>query len=409
MLLPFYGYLLRADAAAATIAPPYDALTPQQRLEHADQHPDNFLNAIRSRQDYPAGQQPELSQLLARNAAWVKDHIDNGTYAWTASKVVLAYRLQSANHSQIGILGEVPIGCYEEGRIKPHERTHTTKQQELVRFIQTIGIMSSPVSCGYRRDARIDDWCAGVADAEPYIDYTEPLHQTRHTIWIVNDPAELARLASYVADINKAYITDGHHRCASLQHFRRADNAAEPRLLTVLFPDHQLRILPFHRYIHGLGGAHPEQLRAAIGKAFEVSLIEDASTPFPHAAHEFTMRLQGRWWRLQLRQPLPDSTPLVEQLAASILQHKILQPLLGISDPRASVRLDYVAGSLDQRELAALPQGDEVLFLLHPPTMRDVMRIADDGQTMPPKSTFFDPKLQSGFIISYPLGTNPAG
>ena len=402
MLLPFYGYLVRPDAAAATIAPPYDTLSPEQRLSYAARYPDNFLNAIRSQQDFPKGQQPDQEELLARNAAWIATRINSGTYTWTP-KVVLVYRLQSGNHSQTGIIGEVPIRYYQEDRIKPHELTNTTKQHELVRFLETIGIMSSPISCGYRYDARIDEWCTAITATAPYIDYIEPLHHTRHTIWSISDAAQLSQILSYVADINKVYITDGHHRCSSLQHASRASNDTESRLLMALFPDNQLRILPFHRYISGLCGVSPEQLQVAINHDFSVSPIDACNDPFPRSEREFTMRLQGRWWRLNLRQPLHHKTSLVDQIDASILQHKILQPLLGIENPRVSKRLSYVMGNIDQHQLAAMPHHDAVLFLLHPLTMHDVMRVADNNQTMLPKSTCFDPKLQSGFIISYPF------
>ena len=406
MLLPFQGYLLQPNAAFDTVAPPYDALSPQQRLQYAIDHPKNFLNAIRSQGDYTDEQRPNINRLLKQNADWIQRQIDSGIYVPTRSPSFMIYRLMIANHSQIGIIGEVPISHYLQNQIKPHENTRESKENELSQFVAEVGIMSSPVNCAYKQDVRINEWTAGITSTKPYIDYTSDNSpdQTRHTLWRISDTMRQTQLAKYLADIDEVYITDGHHRSAALVRFHRNNNTSNPRLLTILFPDNQLRILPYHRRVQGFRPmADAQQLYTALGKDFILSPIQSPQAPLPNMIGSFTMLVARQWSRLQLREIPADSTPAVERLDATILQKKILQPLLGIDNPRTSSRLSYVPGNLSNDRLATDTNPDDVLFLLRPPTIGHLMEIADSDQVMPPKSTWFDPKIQSGFIISYPL------
>ena len=398
---PFEGHLVAPEWADAVVAPLYDALTPDERRQYADRHPENFLNAIRTSDEYASIDAPDLSALLKRNARFVRRYIEAGRFVAQPS-CLFVYRLASDGHVQRGVVAEMSIGAYLDGRIKRHEFTRVAREDALAHYIDQVRTASVPVALGYRADARIGALIDIATQGTPAISLTAD-DGVEHDIWVVGE-AEAGALVDAFESVASAYLTDGHHRCAATARFSTAE--ADARLLVVLFPDEELRILPYHRVVRDLGGQTTESFLARLSEHFEVESLPDGDTGAaqPRSRGEFAVHVDGRWHRFRLagdeaRPPEPAAA-----IDAAILQTRVLGPLLDISDPRNDERLGYVAGTegLDSLERACR-EGWHAAFALHPTSMAELVAVADAGQVMPPKSTWFDPKPRAGFFMHDPL------
>ena len=398
---PFEGYLVAAEWAGTIVAPPYDSLTPEERRRHADRHPENYLNAMRSVEEYPSDEAPSLSALLGRNARFVRKYVEAGRFV-AQPPCVFVYRIASGGHVQHGVVAEMPIDAYLDGRIRRHEFTRVAREDALARYIDHVRTASSPVSLAYRADDRIRNRLDTAIRARPAVSQTTE-DGTEHDIWVL-DGASAQSLISAFEVVTTAYLTDGHHRCAATARFSTA--GAEARLLVVLFPDDELRILPYHRVVRDLAGHSTDSFLARLSEGFVVEPLADGATEAapPRARGEFAVHVDGRWFRFRLPDDQARPPDPAEAIDAAILQARVIEPLLGISDPRDDDRLGYVAGvgGLDSLERACR-EGWRAAFALYPTSMDELVAVADAGQVMPPKSTWFDPKPRSGFFIHDPL------
>ena len=398
---PFEGYLVTAQWAGAVVAPPYDSLTPAERRRHADSHPENYLNAMRSVEEYASDEAPGLSGLLKRNARFVRRYVEAGRFV-SQPPCVFVYRLASQGHVQRGVVAEMPIAAYLDGRIRRHEFTRVAREDALAEYIDHVRTASSPVSLAYRANDGIRQRLDAATQAPPAVSHTTE-DGVDHDIWVIGG-ADAHSLIGAFGPVSRAYITDGHHRCAATARFSTA--GADARLLVVLFPDDELRILPYHRVVRDLGGHSTESFLTRLSESFIVEPLPagDPGDARPRARGEFAVHVDGQWFRFRLPDDQARPPDPADAIDAAILQARVIGPLLGITDPRDDERLGFAAGAggLDQLERACR-EGWHAAFALYPTSMDELVAVADTGAVMPPKSTWFDPKPRSGFFFHDPL------
>ena len=399
---PFEGYLVAAEWAGAVVAPPYDSLTPEERRRHADSHPENYLNAMRSADEYPSDEAPGLPALLKRNSRFVRRYMEAGRFV-AQPPCLFVYRLASHGHVQHGVVAEMPIAAYLDGRIRRHEFTRVAREDALAEYIDHVRTASSPVSLAYRADDEIRRRIETATRSRPAVSHATE-DGVEHDIWVVGG-ADAHALIDAFGSVSTAYITDGHHRCAATARFSTA--GADARLLVVLFPDDELRILPYHRVVRDLGRHSTESFLAGLSERFIVEPLPaaaESAAARPRRRGEFAVHVDGRWLRFRL--PGEESRPPgpADAIDAAILQARVIGPVLDITDPRDDERLGFVAGTggLDQLERACR-EGWRAAFALYPTSMDELVTVADTGSVMPPKSTWFDPKPRSGFFFHDPL------
>ena len=398
---PFEGYLVAAEWAGAVVAPLYDSLTPEERRRHADSHPENYLNAMRSVDEYASDAAPGLLALLKRNARFVRRYVEAGRFV-AQPPCVFVYRLASHGHVQRGVVAEMPIGAYLDGRIRRHEFTRVAREDALAQYIDHVRTASSPVSLAYRADEAIRNRLDAATRVRPAVSLATE-DGVEHDIWVL-EGTDAHSLVGAFEGVSTAYLTDGHHRCAATARF--STTGANARLLVVLFPDDELRILPYHRVVRDLAGHSTDAFLARLSESFVVEPVPggDPETARPRARGEFAVHVDSRWFRFRLPDDRARPQDPAAAIDAAILQARVIGPLLGVADPRDDERLGYVAGAGGLGSLErACREGWHAAFALYPTSMDELVAVADAGQVMPPKSTWFDPKPRSGFFFHDPL------
>jgi uncharacterized protein (DUF1015 family) len=312
-------------------------------------------------------------------------------------------------HVQAGLVALCSVREYEENRIKKHEFTRRDKEDDRTRHVTEQNANAEPVFLTYRALTEIDGIVDGIRASEPLYDITTP-DGIAHTIWRIGDPATIARLIGLFRGVGALYIADGHHRTASAVRYGQACRARnlqhnsqptgnEPYefFMAVVFPHNQLKIFDYNRVVKDLNGLTPEELLAKIGEKFEVS---SAVTRQPSQAASFGMYMQGKWYTLKARAGSYPAEDPIKRLDVSILQDNLLSPLLGIHDQRTDKRIDFVGGIRGMDELERrVKEGYAVAFSFYPTSLDQLMDVADAGEIMPPKSTWFEPKLRSGLLV----------
>ena len=398
---PFEGFLVAAEWAGAVVAPPYDSLTPAERRRYAESHPENYLNAMRSVEEYASGEAPSLPALLERNARFVRRYVEAGRFV-AQPPCVFVYRLASHGHVQRGVVAEMSIAAYLDGRIRRHEFTRVAREDALAEYIDHVRTASSPVSLAYRADDGIQRRLDTATRGSPAVSHATE-DGVEHDIWVVGG-ADAHSLIEAFEVVSSTYITDGHHRCAATARF--STTGVDARLLVVLFPDDELRILPYHRVVRDLGGHSTESFLAHLRESFIVEPLPagDPGVAQPRARGEFAVHVDGRWFRFRLPDGQARPPGPADAIDAAILQARVIGPLLAVTDPRDDERLGFVAGTggLDQLERACREDW-RAAFALYPTSMDELVTVADTGAVMPPKSTWFDPKPRSGFFFHDPL------
>ena len=407
---PFAGYYANPEAAEWFVSPPYDALTPQERFAYANANPANFLNAMRSLEEYPPAERPDIDDLLRANRTRLRRMIDARDLLPMHKPALFLYRMAQPGHQQIGVVAEVPVSEYEHGLIKKHENTQQDKENDLVSYMRVVGASTSPICLAYPAQPAIDALVSRLVEREPLVDFVAP-DDVAQTVWHIDDEQQIAQLAQLFAGVPAAYLTDGHHRAAAAVHVaaeRRREhpggNGEEPYeyLLTAFFPDDQLRILEYNRCVTGRNGLTVEELLAEISKGFTVQrlAVTDPEQARPESPGQVAMFLDGNWYRLTARTVPRRSDDPVAALDVTLLQKRIFETALGIDDPRSDPRLRYMPAAFKLADLERMcRERDEIAFALHPTSIADLIAVADAGATMPPKSAWFDPKMRSGLFV----------
>ncbi len=386
---------------------PYDVLSTAEARQHVRGRPLSFFHVSKPEIDLPENTDPYSSAVYAKARENFLKLIDQGALRRESSACFYLYRQVTEAHSQIGIVGVASCDDYLNGRIKKHELTRPDKEDDRVRHIEALNSQTGPVFLTYRAVSVVNRFVENLTDGLPDIDFVAP-DGVRHTSWNVDAAEDIAFLQKAFAAIPTLYIADGHHRCAAAARvYESRQGAGESGFfLSVIFPHNQMQILPYNRVLRDLNGMTPEQLLARLETVFEIQ--KDAANPQPDVKHELGFYFQGRWssLRFKLHQPLEQTglsaspnDPL-ELLDVTLLQKRVLAPLFGIDDPRTSKRVNFVGGIRGTGELEKLVNsgGYACAFSMFPTSIVDLMSIADAGGIMPPKSTWFEPKLRDGMF-----------
>ncbi|MHB1093075.1 DUF1015 domain-containing protein [Thiobacillus sp.] len=409
LIQPFAALRPVSGRANEVVAPPYDVLSTDEARERANGRPWSFLHISKPEIDLPAETNPYAPEVYAKGAENLRAMIQSGVMVRDPAPCYYVYRIVMGNHSQTGIVAAASVADYDTNRIRKHEFTRPDKEDDRVRQIDALDAQTGPVLLAYPTAPEVDAMLAAASSGTP--DSDAELDNVRHTLWVIGDPAILARLTAAFNAMPALYIADGHHRSASASRIaatRRAANpghtGAEPYnfFLSVIFPAHEMRILDYNRVIADLNGLSAEAFLERVGAAFD---IQPAATAVkPGSPGSFGLYLAGRWYRLVIRPELIPDDP-VGRLDVSLLQNNLIAPILGITDPRRDKRIDFVGGirGLAELEKRVDSGGMALACALHPTRMEDLMAVADANEVMPPKSTWFEPKLADG-LASHMLG-----
>jgi uncharacterized protein (DUF1015 family) len=406
---PFTGLRPAAGYAAAVAAPPYDVLSTEEARRRAQDKPWSFLHVSKPEIDLAPGTDPYSTPVYAQAAANFERMLREGVLVRDARPAYYAYRLTHAGLVQTGVAMAASVEAYRSNRIRRHEHTRPDKEDDRVRQIEALNAHTGPVLAAYPHapevDGLLEQVCSGAPDSEASAD------DVTHQIWSVCGEREVAALTSAFERMRALYIADGHHRSAAAARVAGARRAANPRhdgsesynrFLTVAFPHHQMRILDYNRIVRDLRGMSALEFLTRVGAAFSVK--QSVQPVRPEQPGEFGLYMRGHWYRLQIKpERVPERDP-VERLDVSLLTTQLLAPILGISDLRLDERIDFIGGVRGLAELERRVDLGEmaVAFSLYPTRMEDLMAVADAGQVMPPKSTWFEPKLADG-LVSYVL------
>lgn len=403
---PFVGLRPRQDMAEKVAAPPYDVLDSDEAREMAAGNPWSILHCSKPEIDLDPSVDLYDERVYARGAENLRKMMESGVLRQDDTATFYFYRQIMAGHSQTGLVACASIEDYENDVIKKHEFTRKDKELDRIRHIEAQNAQIGPVFLAYRDVEEMAGITREVCSAEPGCDFTSA-DGVRHTFWVVKDQQIVERIVGIFSGIPYLYVADGHHRSAAgtlIGQKRRASNPNHTGreeynfFLSVIFPKSSLQIMPYNRVVADLAGFTQEEFLTRISGKFR---IYSDPQPTPPAVKNFSMYMAGRWFGLEA---MPDSFPAadpVESLDASILQRNLLAPILGIDDPRTSKRINFVGGIRGTLELERLVDSGRyaVAFSLHAVTMDQLLDVADNGSVMPPKSTWFEPKLRSGLVI----------
>ena len=406
LIRPFPGLRPAPGRAADVIAPPYDVLSTEEARVRAHGKPWSFLHISKPEIDLPPGADPYGAQVYARGKDNFARMLEDGVLRRDPEPCYYIYRLVMGAHAQTGIVAVAAVPDYESGRIRKHEFTRPDKEDDRVRQIAALNAQTGPVFLTYRRAPGVDAMVDIVAAGRPEVDVTAD-DGVRHSLWAVRDRKLIKELTAAFDAMERLYIADGHHRSAAAARVAASRRAAHPRhtgaepynyFLAVIFPDNQMLILDYNRVVQDLNGLAPEAFLAKLRAAFAVAPADSAVKPA--RAGEFGMYLAGRWYRLGIKPELVPGDDPVRRLDVSLLQDNLLAPILGIGDPRRDKRIDFVGGIRGLKELERRVDSGEmaVAFALFPTSIHDMMAVADAGLVMPPKSTWFEPKLADGMV-----------
>lgn len=406
LIKPFAGLRPAPGRAAEVAAPPYDVMSTDEARAMVKGRPWSFLHISRPEVDLPPPTDPYAPEVYAKARDNLRLMLAAGVLERDPNPCYYVYRLTMDSHVQTGLVAAASVAAYNADRIKKHEFTRPVKEDDRVRQIDALDAQTGPVFLVYRATPRIDEILSAISAGPAVVDI-RAADQVRHEIWVVED-ADLIRLLSAAFEALPAlYVADGHHRSAAAARVAAARKAANPShtgeasynyFLAVMFPHNQMQIMDYNRLVKDLHGLDRDGFLRRVAVPFKV---ETSATPVkPTKAAEFGMYLDGAWYRLTLDDHrIPWDDP-VGRLDVSLLQDNLIEPILGIVDPRRDDRINFVGGIRGLEGLAKpVDEGRyRVAFSLFPTRMIDLMAVADAGEVMPPKSTWFEPKLADGLV-----------
>ncbi|MBE9547580.1 MAG: DUF1015 domain-containing protein [Proteobacteria bacterium] len=407
VVVPFRAVRPREKFVEVVASYPYDIVSLKEARKLAEANPRSFLRVIRSEVDLPPNVDA-YDDVVYETARENLGNLLNGGILFQESRPCFyVYRQRAGEHKQYGIVAGVSVYEYESGHIKKHELTMAEKETDRIRHIAAVNAHTGPILITYRAEDSIDRMVKKIAGAQPEYDFTAD-DGISHTVWVIDDEENIRALKRTFLKIDSLYIADGHHRAASaaaVAGMRRAENTGHTGdeeynyMMAVLFPHNQLRIMDYNRAVKDLNSLTEEEFISKVGEKFLIfDNFEDKS---PGQLHEFGMYLGGRWYRLKAKDGSYDKDDIVGILDVSMLQNNLLKPVLGIDDPGSDSRIEFIGGAAGMEKLEELVDSGEfaVAFSLYPPALTQIMDIADAGKTMPPKSTWFEPKLRSGIFV----------
>ncbi len=402
LIKPFRALRPAPRRAADVLAPPYDVLSSAEARARANGKPWSFLHVSKAEIDLDPTVDPYDGAVYAKAAENLQRMIAAGVLVRDGEPCYYVYRLTWRGRVETGLAAVAAVAAYNDNRIRKHEYTTPAKEDDRVRQIEAVNAQTGPVMLGYPAAPQLDAMLARAAAADAAVDVT--VDEVRHQLWVVDDAAAIAALTRAVEALPALYIADGHHRSAAAARVARArgGEGSHDYFLAVLFAQHEMTILDYTRVLRDLNGRSADELIAEIRKRYAVEASDEPVAPA--AAGEVGMYLASRWYRLALwPEPMAKAAQAkdpVARLPITLLTRNIIEPLFGITDPRTDKRIDFVGGGRGLGELARLVASGQmaVAFALYPTQMQDLMAVADAGAIMPPKSTWFEPKLADGMV-----------
>jgi uncharacterized protein (DUF1015 family) len=408
-LRPFKGFRPVPSLAAQVAAKPYDVLNSDEARAEASGKPLSFLHVGKPEIDLPRDVDLYDSRVYQKGADNLRKLIADGVLREDPRPCLYVYAQTMGGHTQYGIVGCASVAEYLNDTIKKHELTRKDKEDDRTRHVEVTNAHSGPIFLTYRAEPELDRIVAQATASSPVNDFTAE-DGIGHRLWVISDPATITEVSSAFARIDLLYVADGHHRSAAAARVGKARADRNPAhrgdeeynfFLAVLFPHNQLRIMDYNRAVKDLNGRTPEQFLEAVRKQFDVR--EHSGQARPGKKGEVGLYLRGRWYMMKTFPELLAAADPVERLDVSILQRHLLTPVLGIDDPRTSKRIDFVGGIRGLQELEKRVDSGEMAaaFAMYPTSIEELLAIADAGKIMPPKSTWFEPKLRDGMVVHF--------
>lgn len=404
---PFRGVRPVKELAHQIAAPPYDVLSSEEAREMAKGNPYTFLHVNKPEIDFPPEVDPHDPRVYEKGAENLRYLLDKGIIFQDETPGFYFYKQVMGQHGQVGLVACASVEEYEQGRIKKHELTRPDKEDDRVRHIAHQNAQVGPVFLTYPANPQMDELVQSVISGHPEYDFTAE-DGVHHTLWVVSDAQMIAKIRDIFKSIPALYVADGHHRSAAAMRVKQQRQAANPNhsgeeeynfFLAVIFPHNQMQILDYNRVVRDLNGLSEANFLQKVAEKFTVTPQTAAAKP--QKRHQFGMFLGNKWYQLDARPGTFDEAHPVRRLDVSILQENLLAPVLGIADPRKDQRIDFIGGIRGLGELEKRVRSGHwaVAFALFPTSIEELMAIADAGQTMPPKSTWFEPKLRTGLVV----------
>lgn len=402
---PFAAYRPRRDIVSDVAALPYDVYNRAEAKEVVAAHPLSFLRIDRAETAFDDSVDTYDPCVYAKAKELLDGMIDKGEYLQDTKACYYIYELIMEGRSQSGIVALASIDDYVNGVIKKHENTRADKELDRINHVDICNAQTGPIFLAYRAKEEIDTLVNRIKEGSPEYAFTSE-DGISHNVWLVDSSSDIAVLDKAFADMKELYIADGHHRAASAVKVglkRREENPEHKGdeeynfFLSVLFPDNQLKILPYNRVVRDYNGNTKDELFEKIKEKFEIVSCDACFEP--DEKYTYGMYVEGCWYKLTARENI-KSDDAVEGLDVSILQDNLLKPILGIDDPRTDRRIDFVGGIRGLKELERRANSDmKIAFSMYPTSIAELFGVADAGLLMPPKSTWFEPKLRSGIFI----------
>lgn len=400
----FKGLRPAKGEAAAIASLPYDVVNFEQACEQAEGKPLSFMRVVRSEIELPKGTEPYSQAVYDHARENFEKLVAGGHLVREDAPCMYLYRQMMGDHAQTGLVATFSAADYDADVIKKHEKTREAKENDRYMLTRTLRVNTGPVFLTVKDGTELDKIVEDKKDSDALFDFVAD-DGIRHTVWKIEDPAKLAKIVEIFDGIPCAYVADGHHRSASNARCARFFKAENPNhtgdedynwFLSVVFPAGQLRILPYNRVVRDLAGNTKEQFLEKLSK---VCKVEKSGAKSPDGSKKVSMYIDGQWYLLSFDNT--DGLDAVSSLDVALLQDRVLAPILGIGDPRTDERIDFVGGIKGTDELEKLVNSGKfaVAFSMYPTTTDQLMAIADAGQIMPPKSTWFEPKLRSGLFV----------
>ncbi len=415
IIKPFRGLRPVRDKASAVASPPYDVLSSEEARQMARDNPVSFLRVVKPEIELDPSIDIHSDEVYEKGRSNLNRLVEEGVMVRDETPSLYLYEqrmdISGTPHVQVGLVAGASVDEYQRGLIKKHEFTRPDKEADRTRHIDTLNANAGPVFLTYQASPTIDALIGKLCQRQPENDFVAD-DGIGHRFWVVDNPSDIGALIEAFGEVPHLYVADGHHRSASASNVcekRKAqgvtDNEDDPWhfFLAVIFPHDRMYIMDYNRVVADLNGRTPDGLKAEIAESFD---IEPAKTPSPSRATEFGMYLNGQWYRLKAKAGTFDPADPVESLDVAILQNNLLSPILGIEDPRRDTRIDFVGGIRGAKELEKRADATGgVAFAMFATSIEQLMAIADAGKVMPPKSTWFEPKLRSGLVVRL-LDTN---
>jgi len=406
----FKGFRPIPELVSKVAALPYDVMSSEEARQAVSNNPYSFLHVDKAEIDLEKDidiYSPKVYQKAAEN---LNNMIKNNIYVQDEKPVLYIYKLTMNKRSQIGLVACTSIDEYLENKIKKHELTREDKEQDRIKHVDICNANTGPIFLTYKSKDKINDIIENwIENNSPVYDFTSEDSIT-HTVWVINDNITISELQNNFKSVPYLYIADGHHRNASAVKVglkRRELNADYDKnaefnfYLSVIFPDNQLQIMDYNRVVKDLNNLTEDEFLNKIEKKFDIEQYKESDCYKPKKMHTFGMYLNHKWYVLSAKDKIIDENDPVESLDVSILQNELLKPILGIKDPRTDKRIDFIGGIRGLGELVKIVDSGKmkIAFSMYPTTMKQLMNIADANKIMPPKSTWFEPKLRSGIFI----------